>query len=49
VNQVFQNNGGVTVSDNSVNGNLQCKENAPAPTGGNNVVQGNKDDQCSSL
>lgn len=32
-----------------VNGHLQCKENNPPPTGGGNVVQGNKDDQCPRL
>jgi hypothetical protein len=36
-------------SGNSVAGNLQCKENVPAPRGGNNVVQGNKEDQCAAL
>ena len=25
------------------------KENRPAPTGGGNVVQGNKEDQCARL
>jgi hypothetical protein len=47
--QVFQNTGGVEVSRNTVNGNLQCKENSPPPTGGSNVVGGNKEDQCASL
>jgi hypothetical protein len=28
---------------------LQCKENDPAPTGENNVVQGNEEDQCADL
>jgi len=41
--------GGVEVSDNRINGNLQCKENDPAPTGGGNIVQGNKGDQCARL
>lgn len=27
----------------------QCKENAPRPGGGGNVVQGNKEDQCAGL
>jgi hypothetical protein len=47
--QAFQNTGGVQVSVNRVDGNLQCKENVPAPTGGGNVVQGNKEDQCARL
>lgn len=34
---------------NRVGGNLQCKENVPAPTGGGNVVQGSKEDQCRRL
>jgi len=47
--QAFQNSGGVEIATNRVDGNLQCKENEPAPTGGGNVVQGNKEDQCASL
>ena len=47
--QAFQNSGGVEISDNFIDGNLQCKANDPAPTGGGNVVQGNKEDQCTSL
>ena len=34
---------------NRVDGNLQCKENHPAPLGGNNIVDGSKEDQCSRL
>ena len=47
--QAFQNRGGVVIQRNNVDGNLQCKANSPAPTGGNNVVQGNKEDQCRRL
>jgi hypothetical protein len=47
--QVFQNTGGVLIAFNRVDGNLQCKENAPPPTGGGNVVQGTKEDQCARL
>jgi hypothetical protein len=47
--QVFQNKGGVRLARNRIDGNLQCKENRPAPTGGGNVVQGNKEDQCARL
>ena len=45
--QVFQNHGGVEIADNSIDGNLQCKENAPRPTGGGNLVEGSEEDQCS--
>jgi hypothetical protein len=47
--QAFQNTGGVTIKGNRVDGNLQCKANNPAPIGGNNIVQGNKEDQCRRL
>ena len=47
--QAFANLGGVRVQDNVINGNLQCKENAPAPLGGNNRVSGNREDQCANL
>jgi hypothetical protein len=47
--QAFQNTSGVEIATNRVDGNLQCKENEPPPTGGGNVVQGNKEDQCATL
>jgi hypothetical protein len=47
--QAFQNTGGVHIQDNVIDGNLQCKENKPAPTGGNNEVKGSKEDQCKNL
>lgn len=47
--QLFSNNGALVVTDNTIDGNLQCKENATAPTGGGNVVQGNAEDQCAGL
>jgi predicted acyltransferase (DUF342 family) len=47
--QSFQNRGGVLIQSNRIDGNLQCKENRPAPTGGGNIVQGNKEDQCARL
>jgi hypothetical protein len=47
--QAFQNNGGVEIRGNRIDGNLQCKANSPAPVGGNNIVQGNKEDQCARL
>jgi hypothetical protein len=47
--QAFQNTGGLRIFRNSIDGNLQCKENNPPPIGGGNVVQGNKEDQCKRL
>jgi hypothetical protein len=47
--QAFQNTGGVHIQGNVIDGNLQCKENKPSPTGGNNEVKGNKEDQCENL
>jgi hypothetical protein len=47
--QVFQNTGGVEIRGNRIDGNLQCKANSPPPVGGNNIVQGNKEDQCARL
>jgi hypothetical protein len=47
--QAFQNTGGVEIRDNVIDGNLQCKENDPRPTGGGNQVGGNKEDQCARL
>ena len=47
--QAFANLGGVRVQDNVIDGSLQCKDNAPAPLGGNNRVSGNKEDQCADL
>jgi hypothetical protein len=47
--QAFQNTGGVRIRGNVIDGNLQCKENKPAPTGGNNRVEGSKEDQCEKL
>ncbi|HEX7131692.1 MAG TPA: hypothetical protein VF228_03920 [Iamia sp.] len=46
--QLFSNRGALA-SHNRIDGNLQCKSNNPAPTGGGNVVQGNKEDQCARL
>ena len=47
--QAFQNAGGLEIRKNRIDGNLQCKENRPAPVGGGNIVQGNKEDQCRTL
>jgi hypothetical protein len=47
--QVVGNRGGAVLAGNVVIGNLDCKENRPAPTGGGNRVHGSKTDQCESL
>lgn len=47
--QSFTNRGAQRFTSNVVDGNLQCKENVPAPTGSDNRVDGNKEDQCSRL
>jgi len=47
--QVIANRGGVDITRNLIDGNLQCKGNVPPPTGGGNVVHGNAEDQCASL
>lgn len=48
--QAFTNTTGAkTIYTNRVGGNLQCKENVPAPVGSGNIVQGNKEDQCRRL
>ena len=47
--QSFTNRGSQTFRSNVIGGNLQCKDNVPAPTGGGNIVDGNKEDQCARL
>jgi hypothetical protein len=47
--QVVGNRGGAAIAGNVVIGNLDCKENSPAPTGGGNRVHGSKTDQCERL
>jgi hypothetical protein len=47
--QVMSNRGGVDIRGNTIDGNLQCKENVPPPTGGDNVVRGGEEDQCAAL
>ena len=46
---VSSNQGVVEISRNLIDGNLDCRDNAPPPTGGGNVVRGNAEDQCESL
>lgn len=43
--QASGNLGGATIIDNSVTGNLQCKENLPAPVARNNIAA-SIEDQC---
>jgi hypothetical protein len=47
--EVVANTGGAEVFRNVIDGNLQCKENAPAPTGGSNTVGGVKENQCATF
>ena len=47
--RVTSNQGAVEISRNLIDGNLDCRDNAPPPTGGGNVVRGNAEDQCASL
>lgn len=46
--QVVGNRGGVTLDDNRANGNLQCKENLPAPRGSGNTAA-SIEDQCRDM
>lgn len=46
--QAFGNRGGVTLELNTMNGTLQCQENAPAPVGSRNVAT-LKENQCRGL
>jgi len=47
--QIVGNRGQASVFDNTIEANLQCKENSPPPAGGNNVVKGSAEDQCSAF
>jgi hypothetical protein len=47
--QVVGNSGGASIVRNVVDGNLECKENRPPPTGRRNVVGESKLDQCARL
>jgi hypothetical protein len=47
--QVIGNSGGASLKRNVANGNIDCKENRPAPTGGGNVAGESKTDQCAGL
>jgi len=47
--QAFKNSGCLSITQNAIDANLQCKENWPAPTGGGNIVRGNREDQCANF
>lgn len=47
--QGINNTGELSITYNYIFGNLQCKGNQLQPTGGGNVVQGTKEDQCDNL
>jgi hypothetical protein len=42
----FDNTGGVSIINNSIRGDLQCRGNFPPPTGYGNTVSGNLENQC---
>ena len=46
--QADENTGGVSIIDNIIDGNLQCKQNNPPPTGSGNKAA-SLEDQCSTL
>jgi len=46
--QVFKNSGDIALESNQISGDLQCKENDPAPVGGGNTAA-SKEDQCFAL
>jgi len=46
--QAVDNLGGITLNQNLINGNLQCKQNRPAPTGSGNRAA-SLEDQCANL
>ena len=46
--QAVKNTGGLSINNNTIDGNLQCKENQPAPTGSGNTAA-LKTDQCRAL
>lgn len=47
--RVNGNTGGVTIDGNQIDGNLACRDNNPAPTGGNNRVENRNQGQCGGL
>jgi hypothetical protein len=47
--KVAGNRGFTEIGDNDVGGNLTCSGNDPAPAGGGNRVEGNREGQCAAL
>lgn len=47
--QAERNTAPLQISDNTVEGSLRCEGNDPAPTGGGNMVRGDREGQCSGL
>jgi hypothetical protein len=47
--QAFQNTGGVSIIGNTIDNNLECLDNDPPPTGGDNNVGGDMEGQCANL
>jgi len=47
--QAFRNTGGVSITGNTIDNNLQCVDNDPPPTGGDNYVGGDMEGQCANL
>ncbi|HVM25193.1 MAG TPA: hypothetical protein VM253_07345 [Candidatus Limnocylindrales bacterium] len=47
--QANDNTGGLTIRGNTIGGNLECEDNDPAPEGGDNEVDGDREGQCAEL
>jgi len=47
--QVVGNRARASIFENTIDGNLQCKENSPPPVGGGNLVHGSAEDQCAGF
>jgi hypothetical protein len=47
--EALLNTGGLHIVDNEVKGDLTCRDNIPAPTGGDNEVRGGEKGQCRNL
>jgi subtilisin family serine protease len=45
----IKNTASLMISNNTIGGNMQCKENNLMPSGGGNLVLGNKEEQCADL
>jgi hypothetical protein len=47
--QARSNRGGVDITNNTIDGSLECRSNDPAPTGSGNVVHETREGQCETL